>query len=83
MELSSLGLISVPDYFADDAEEAFALFFDDEGAFPAVAVEPVYALDGNVFVVTLTNDYRISSNNITILSTYLIVLCFLKEGFKV
>ena len=38
MELSSLGLISVPDYFADDAEEAFALFFDDEGAFPAVAV---------------------------------------------
>ena len=46
------------------------MFFDGEGAFPAVAVcgadlyaaavEPVYALDGNVFVVAVFNENGIS-----------------------
>ena len=69
-ELSSFRFVSVPDYFADDAEEAFELLFDGEGAFPTVAVcwadlyaaavEPVYALDGNVFVVAVFNENGVS-----------------------
>ena len=75
LNLSPLWLIPIPDDFTYYTQQTFFWIVQGKGTFPAVsncrtdiyaaAAEPVYVLNGNVFVVTLTKHFRISSNDIT------------------